>query len=135
MSWRDTGGILAGYIFNPDLADKSNPAAHADDGRGAYLQLEKNANGGSSTTANVYMRHLFDIDKALPIKEKVLAHTDAYRRLLLCEEPSRTLDALMKGHLLYLLGNDPHYIHTTPVMLLLSTRVPSQGFHTTMPSI
>jgi hypothetical protein len=101
--------VLAGYIFNPDLADKSNPAAHADDGRGAYLQLEKNANGGSSTTANVYMRHLFDIDKALPIKEKVLAHTDAYRRLLLCEEPSRTLDALMKGHLLYLLGNDPHY--------------------------
>jgi transposase InsO family protein len=102
--------VLAAYVYNPDLADKANPAAHADDGRGAYLQLEKNANGGSgTTTATLYMRQLFDIDKSLSIKDKVLAHADAYRRLLLCDEPARTLDALMKGHLLYLLQNDPHY--------------------------
>ena len=33
--------VLAAYVYNPDLADKANPAAHADDGRGTYLQLEK----------------------------------------------------------------------------------------------
>ena len=77
--------VLATYVYNPDLADKSNPAAHVDDGRGAYLQLEKNANGGSgTTTATLYMRQLFDLDKSLSIKDKVLAHADAYRRLLLC---------------------------------------------------
>ena len=102
--------VLARFALSPDLSDKSNPAAHADDGRGAFTQLAHNALGGSgTTTASLYVRQLFSIDTNLAIKETVQAHADAYRRLQQCPEEARTLDALMKGHLLYLLGNNEQY--------------------------
>ena len=102
--------VLSAFEYNPAIADNADPKKYADDGRGAYLQLEINALGGNGiTTGSYYMRILFDMKlKDVPVKERITRHNEACHRLLQCQNV--TLDSLLTAHLLYILGPDPAYV-------------------------
>ena len=102
--------VLSAFEYNPAIADIADPKKYADDGRGAYLQLELNALGGKGiTTGSYYMRILFDMKlKDVSLKERITRHNEACHRLLQCQNV--TLDSLLTAHLLYILGPDPAYV-------------------------
>ena len=102
--------VLSAFEYNPAILDIADPAKYADDGRGAYLQLEHNAMGGKGITTGAYfMRLLFDMKlKDVPVKERITRHNEACHRLLQCLNV--TLDSLLTAHLLYILGPDPAYV-------------------------
>ena len=97
--------VLSAFEFNPTIADLAIPAKYADDGRGAFYQLEHNAMGGMGISTGAYfMRQLFDIKlKDVSVKDRISRHNEACHRLLQCQNV--TLDSLLTAHLLYVLGN------------------------------
>ena len=46
--------VMNEFGYNPALADVANPAKYADDGRNAFLRLERNAMGGGGVNTAAY---------------------------------------------------------------------------------
>ena len=90
--------VLSAFEYNPASVDIADPKKYADDGRGAYLQLELNALGGKGiTTGSYYMRILFDMKlKDVSVKERITRHNEACHRLPQCQNV--TLDSLLTAH-------------------------------------
>jgi hypothetical protein len=97
------------FEMNAAIVDVANPAKYADDGRNAFLRLENNAMGGGGVnTAAFYMRQLFFPNMELPMKQRAMAHAEAYHQLLQCA--GVTLDSLVTQHLVHIVGNDRAYM-------------------------